>query len=169
MKLETIKKIDKIVVNAGIGKLASQPNFTDKVLPEIIKEFALITGQKPAERPAKKSIAGFKIRAGMIVGLKATLRSSRMRDFLMRVSKVILPRIRDFRGISDNSIDHNGNLTLGIRENIAFPEVNPEASKTNFGVEITIVPKNVKSREEAIEMYKELGIPFKKSEARSKK
>lgn len=164
MKLEFSKKIDKIVVNAGIGKISSQPNFADKILPEIIKEFALITGQKPAQCPAKKSISGFKIREGMIVGLKTTLRSGRMRDFLMKVSKVILPRIRDFRGISDTSIDQNGNLTLGIKENVAFPEVNPEITKTNFGVEITIVPKSVKNREEAIAMYQELGIPFKKND-----
>ena len=157
------RRIEKIVVNAGIGRLATaQPNFNEKVLPELMKDFALITGQKPVVRQAKKSIAGFKIRTGTIVGLKVTLRGQRMSQFLERLAKIVLPRIRDFRGIDLKSIDQNGNLTFGIRENLVFPEVNPEVAKVNFGLEITIVPQSIKSREQAIALYRDLSIPLKK-------
>lgn len=156
------RQIEKIVVNSGIGKLASQSGFSEKVLPELIKDFALLTGQKPAGRPAKKSISSFKLREGQIIGLKATLRGRIMTQFLEKLIKVVLPRIRDFRGLNLTSIDGSGNLTIGIRDNVAFPEINPEVSKTNFGLEITIVPKAVKSRDEAIKLYRDLGIPLKK-------
>jgi len=160
---ESYRKLEKIVVNAGIGRLASQPGFPDKVLPELIKDFALITGQKPSTRPAKKSISSFKLREGQVIGLKVTLRGKRLIQFLDKLTKMVLPRIRDFRGLNLDSIDARGNLTVGIRENIAFPEINPEVSKTSFGLEITIVPKAVKSREEAIQLYRNLGVPIKKS------
>mgnify|MGYP001565454632 CR=1 FL=1 len=165
MKQEIVKKIEKIVVNTGIGKRASQPGFEDKILPDFIKELALITGQKPMTRPAKKSISSFKVREGMIVGLKATLRSKRMADIFEKIVKVVLPRGRDFRGLSDSNVDASGNLNFGIREHYVFPEINPDVSKADFGLEITIVPKSVKSREEAIKVYREMGIPLKKSGA----
>lgn len=163
MEKAEIKKIEKVVVNAGIGRISTLPNFQDKVLPELIKDFALLTGQKPATRPAKQSISGFKIREGAIVGLKATLRGKRMAEFLEKLSRVVLPRIRDFRGLDPKRVDEGGNLSIGIKENVVFPEISPEASKVNFGVEVTIVPKRVKSREEAISLYRDLGIPIKKN------
>ena len=157
-----ISKIEKIVINVGIGRVSALPNF-DKTLPEIVKELSLITGQKPSPRPARQSIATFKLRAGAIIGLKTTLRRNKMRDFLDRLTKTALPRIRDFRGIDLSSIDKQGNLTTGIKEHIVFPEIIGDQSKVNFGLSITIVPKIVKNREEAIKLYRELGIPLKKS------
>lgn len=162
METELSRKFEKIVVNAGIGRLATQANFNKKSLEEVTREFALITGQKPQERPAKQSIAGFKVRAGAIVGLKSTLRRKRMAAFIAKLVKVVLPRIRDFRGIDLKNIDKGGNLTIGIKENLVFPEINPETAKYNFGVEITFVPRSAKSKEKAVGIYKEIGIPFKK-------
>lgn len=153
-------KLEKIVVNVGIGKLSQQPNFEDKILPEVIKELSLITGQKPFICRAKKSIAGFKVRAGQIVGLKVTLRRHRMEDFLSKLINIVLPRVRDFRGINLKSIDSKGNLTIGIKEHTVFPEINPETSKVDFGLEISIV-SNAKNREEAIELFRRIGIPLK--------
>ena len=161
MNVIAIKSIEKVVLNSGIGRLATQPNF-DKVLPEIVKDFALIAGQKPSLRSSRQSISGFKMREGQVVGLTSTLRGKRMADFLEKLSKIVLPRVRDFRGIKDKSVDEGGNLNIGIKENFVFPEINSEVSKINFGVEITLVPKLRQSREEAIKLYKGLGIPFKK-------
>jgi len=157
-----LPRIEKIIVNAGIGRLSQQPNFDDKILPSLIQDLSLITGQKPSICKAKKSISGFKIRAGQIVGLKITLRSRRMHDFLNRLIKIILPRLRDFRGINQKNIDPSGNLTIGFKEHLVFPEINPEISKVDFGLEISIVT-NAKSREETIEFYRRLGLPLKKS------
>ncbi|MBI2025070.1 MAG: 50S ribosomal protein L5 [Candidatus Harrisonbacteria bacterium] len=157
-----IKELEKIVVNTGVGRLSAQPNFKDKVLPSITEDFALITGQKPEHRPARKSIAGFKLREGVIVGLRSTLRKKRMVDFLERIVKVVLPRVRDFRGIDPKNIDNRGNLSFGIKENVVFPEISQDMAKINFGIEVTIVPKSEKNKKEAVGFYKELGIPFKK-------
>ncbi len=154
-------KIKKIVVNVGIGRLSQQPNFEEKSLPELIKELSSITGQKPAITKAKKSIAGFKVREGQAVGLKVTLRRQRMFNFLEKLNKIIFPRLRDFRGINLKNLDAKGNLNIGLREQTVFPEINPESSKINFGMEITIV-SNVKDKEEAIELYRSLGVPLKK-------
>ena len=120
-----------------------------------------MTGQKPVRRPAKKSIAGFKMREGNIVGIMVTLRGVRAYSFLQKLIHTVLPRVRDFRGVSLTGVDTNGNLTIGIKEHIVFPEMSAELSKVNFGLEATIVPK-VPGREEALELYKEIGIPFKK-------
>ncbi|MBI3046614.1 MAG: 50S ribosomal protein L5 [Candidatus Harrisonbacteria bacterium] len=161
MTKEKYKNLEKIVVNTGVGRLSSQPNFEEKILPEVIKEMSFLTGQKPAVRPAKISIAGFKLRSGTAVGLKTTLRKQRMEEFLKKVIRVVLPRVRDFRGLKKESVDKSGNLTIGLKEYLVFPEINSEVAKTNFGLEITIVPK-LKKKEKAMELYKELGIPFKK-------
>ena len=156
-----IPRIVKVVVNSGIGKRSSDPAFAEKILPEIANSFARIVGQKPAMTSAKKSIAGFKIRQGQTVGLKATLRGKRMFDFITRLIAVALPRVRDFRGIDLKSIDKNGNLNIGIKEHIVFPEVDSDAVKFDFGIEVSII-SNAKCREEAIELYRLLGIPLKK-------
>lgn len=163
------QKIEKVVINTGFGRLSSQPNFSDKVLPALTQDFAAITGQKPMARPAKKSISAFKLRQGTPIGLKATLRGKRMTQFLEKVIKVVLPRVRDFHGLTLKNVDTHGNFTFGVKDHLVFPEVAPESSKVNFGVEITVVPKGIKSREEALDLYKKLGVPFKKQEIAKKK
>lgn len=161
MKQDVYSKFEKVVVNVGVGRQSSLPNF-DKILPGITKELATITGQKPAERPAKISISGFKLRQGAVIGLKTTLRGKRMTGFLKKVLGVVMPRIRDFRGIRLTSIDESGNLTIGIKDQFVFPELSMENSSVNFGLELTIVPKVVRNREQAVELYRELGVPFEK-------
>ena len=156
-------KLEKAVVNIGLGRLSTQPNFDDKVLPEIIKEISSITGQKPSSRPAQKSISGFKLREGTIVGLKTTLRGKYMNSLVSKVVNVALPRVRDFRGISTDAIDQNGNLNIGFKEHLVFPEISPEHSKVNFGIQMTLVPKlPMKDKAVALEFYKKMGVPFKK-------
>lgn len=155
-------RLDKIVVNTGVGRLSATPNFEEKVLPEVVKELSLITGQKPAPRSAKQSISGFRLRQGTTVGLKVTLRGKRMIDFLNKLNSTVLPRLRDFRGIALKNVDEGGNLSIGLREQVVFPEIAPEHTKANFGIQITVVPKE-KSRMEAIDLYRELGIPLQKT------
>lgn len=155
-----VPRLQKVVLNVGIGRLSQQSNF-DKILPEIISDISLMTGQKPVITTAKKSIAGFKTRQGQTIGLKVTLRRNKMRDFLEKMINIVFPRVKDFRGIDIKNVDKNGNLTIGIKEHVVFPEINFETLKVDFGVEISIV-SNAKTREEAIELYKLLKIPFKK-------
>lgn len=157
-----ISKIEKVVINSGLGRASQLTHFQEKLLPAIMDEFAQITGQKPAPRGARKSIAGFKLREGSVIGLVATLRGKRMAAFLDKFVKIVLPRVRDFRGIDPKNIDSGGNLTIGIREHIIFPEINAEKSNVNFGLQITIVPQKTLSGEEATAFYKTIGIPFKK-------
>ena len=153
-----IPKIKKVVVNVGIGNFAKD----EKVRNEIAKDLAIITGQKPVPTKSKKAIAGFKIRENMIIGLKTTLRGERMYDFISRLVNIVLPRTRDFSGISPKSVDQGNNLTIGIKEHIIFPEISQENVRKNFGLEITIVT-NSKTREEALELFKLLGFPLKKN------
>lgn len=155
------QEIEKIVVNAGIGRLSQQGQFEEKILPEVNREFSIITGQKAATRLAKKSIAGFKIREGQIIGLKATLRQKRMEDFFARLVNLTLPRVKDFRGLDLTNIDESGNLNIGFKEQNVFPEIDMEKSKVNFGLQVTIVPRK-KNREAAIALYRRLGLPLKK-------
>lgn len=157
------KDLEKIVVAIGVGKLRQNAQFETQILPEITKDLTAITGQKPQQRPAKQSIAGFKLRAGNMVGLRVTLRGARMQDFLSRMVNVALPRVRDFRGISPKQIDNAGNLTIGIREHTVFPEISPEDSKFDFGFEVTLV-SGAKNKEEARTIFEKLGIPFEKEE-----
>ncbi len=159
--MEIKKQIEKIVVNIGIGKLTQRPQFKDKVLPEVIKELSIITGQKPALRQAKKAIANFKTRTGDPVGLQVTLRGTRMEDFFKKLIHLALPRVKDFRGISVDHIDEHGNLNIGFREQYVFPEINIDHSTVNFGLQVTVVPKN-KNREKAVDFYKLSGVPLKK-------
>lgn len=155
------KPIEKIVINIGLGRHSTQPNFKDKVFPEIINEVAIITGQKPSPRPARKAIAGFKTRLGDFIGLQVTLRGKRMSDFLSRLVSLALPRVKDFRGINPKNVDHGGNLNIGFKEQYSFPEIKIEESKVNFGIQVTIVPK-IKNRNKAIDLYRSLGVPLKK-------
>ncbi len=152
---------EKIVVNAGIGRLSQLPQFTEKVLPEIIRDISLITGQKPSPRASRKSIAGFKIREGQVIGLKVTLRKKRMEDFFRRMVWVALPRVKDFRGLNPRVIDQGGTLNIGFRDQYVFPEIDPEESPRSFAFEVTVVPKG-RDREAAIARYRALGVPLRK-------
>jgi large subunit ribosomal protein L5 len=149
-----VPRVTKIVVNVGIGRVSD-----DKDRELIEKHLSLIVGQKPSGRPAKKAIASFKTRKGMVLGLAATLRGRRMYDFLSRFINIALPRTRDFRGIPVSNIDERGNLTIGIREHIVFPEIIGEDVKNIFGLEATLVT-NMKDKEKALEMFKLMGLPF---------
>ena len=158
-----VPRIKKVVVNTGFGRLITEKTSQEKkkLLEDIFHDIALITGQKPVERKAKKSISSFKLKQGEVIGASVTLRKQRMYDFLDRLIHIALPRTRDFRGIDLKSIDKIGNLTIGIKEHIVFPELMEENIKKVFGLEITIVT-NAKTREEAIELYRLLGFPLKK-------
>jgi large subunit ribosomal protein L5 len=154
--------IEKIVVNAGIGRLSQQGGFEEKLLPQVMRDLAAITGQRPEVRRARRSIAGFKIREGQVVGLRVTLRGRRMVDFFERLTTIVLPRVRDFRGVDPASaVDAGGSLNIGFREQLAFPEVNPEEASLIFPLGVTVVPIK-KRRAAALEAYPALGIPFKK-------
>ena len=154
------KTLEKVVINIGVGKARQQANFDDKILPEIEKEIATITGQKASRRPSRKSEAGFKVRAGNIVGLKTTLRGQRMQDFMDRLNNIVFPRVKDFRGIDTKHVDGGGNLNIGLVDQFVFPEIDPNTSKVNFGMQITIVPA-IKNREKIIDTYKSIGVPLK--------
>ena len=153
------QNLEKIVVATGVGKLRQRADFVTNLLPVITKDLTAITGQKPSERPARKSVAGFKIRGGDVVGLKVTMRGKRMNDFLKRLIEVVLPRIKDFHGIDPKNIDRDGNLTIGIKEHIVFPEVNPYEVKFDFGLEVTLVPSK-RGKGDAYDFFKSLGIPL---------
>jgi len=157
-----VPKVEKVIVNTGFGRLAAEKTAEEqkKIQEAILNDLALICGQRPILTLARKSISGFKIRQGMPVGAQVTLRGKRMSDFLERLIHIVLPRSRDFRGIEPRAIDREGNLTIGIREHIAFPEILPEKAKDIFGLEVTVVT-NAKSREEGIELLRLLGFPIK--------
>lgn len=149
-------RILKVVVSSGTGKAK------DKKRNELVAaKLALITGQKASERPAKVSIAQFKMREGDIVGFQVTLRGARMFDFLDKLIHIALPRTRDFRGVNESTVDEMGNMTIGIRENTIFPETSDEDLKDVFGLAITVVT-TAKSKAEALAFFRHLGIPFKK-------
>ena len=151
-----VPKIEKVVVNTGIGQAIKE----EKIQEEISRDLALITGQKPACRPAKKAISAFKTRKGMIVGLMVTLRGQRMYDFLERLINIALPRSRDFRGLPEKSVDQNGNLTIGLKEQIIFPEISAEKARNIFGLEVTVVT-TARSHEEGVVLLKLMGFPVK--------
>ena len=157
-----VPKIIKVSVNSGFGRqIAGKTSDEQKKTYEIVSEdLKVICGQKPVLRRAKKSISSFKIREGMVIGCSVTLRGGKMNDFLDRLIHVALPRSRDFRGIDPKSFDIKGNLTIGLKEQIAFPEVSPEKAKNIFGLEITIAT-NAKNKEEGMALLKFLGFPIK--------
>lgn len=152
-----VPKIQRTVINIGIGSNALKD---DKVQELVSKDLGLITGQKPVPTLAKKAIANFKTRKGMVVGFKVTLRGKKMLDFLSRLINIAIPRTRDFRGLDSKSVDQGGNLTIGIKEHIIFPEISTEDVKRIFGLEVTIVT-NANNREEALELFRLLGFPIK--------
>lgn len=152
-----IPKLVKITINRGLGE-ASQ---NARALESSIAEIATITGQKPVVTRAKKAIAGFKIRKGMPIGVMVTLRSGRMYDFLDRLINISLPRIRDFRGINPNSFDGRGNYTLGVREQIMFPEIDYDSIDQIRGMDVCIVT-TANTDEEGRALLREFGMPFRK-------
>ena len=153
-----IPKLEKIQVSAGLGLNAQNRAYLQKATEEI----RLITGQHPIVTLSKKSIAGFKLRENLEIAAVVTLRKEKMWDFLERFIYLSLPRSRDFQGISPKSIDKNGNLSMGFKEHISFPEIYSEKEKTIFGLEITVVI-NAKNKEEGLELYKLMGFPMKET------
>jgi len=152
-----LPRISKVVINVGIGKIKTNPALFEK----IAQSLASLSGQKPAPRVAKKAIAGFKIRQGEKVGLVTTLRGKRMRDFMIKLANIVLPRTRDFRGLEMKGFDKNANYTLGIPEHLVFPEISPEKAEELFGFSVSIVTtaKNPKEGQALLEAW---GLPFSK-------
>jgi large subunit ribosomal protein L5 len=151
-----IPKIEKVVVNMGMGEAISN----SKILDTAVEELRAVTGQKPVVTKAKKSIAAFKLRQGMNIGAMVTLRGERMYEFLDRLISVALPRVRDFRGISAKAFDGRGNYTLGVREQLIFPEIDFNKVDKTRGMNISIVT-TAKTDEEARSLLKALGMPFR--------
>ncbi|MDP5276893.1 50S ribosomal protein L5 [Chengkuizengella axinellae] len=152
-----VPKIEKIVVNMGVGEAISN----SKVLDSAVEDLQTITGQKPVITKAKKSIAGFKLREGMPIGVKVTLRGDRMYHFLDKLVNVTLPRVRDFRGVSKKSFDGRGNYTLGLKEQIIFPEIEYDQIDKVRGMDIVVVT-TANTDEEARELLTQIGMPFAK-------
>lgn len=152
-----VPRIEKVVVNVGLGEAKDDQKLLDTVVDEIAK----ITGQKPTITRAKKSVSNFKIREGMPIGVKVTLRGALMYEFLYKLINITLPRIRDFRGVSPKAFDGRGNYSLGIREHIVFPEIKIDEVDKVHGLEVTIVTSS-ETDEEAYELLSLMGMPFKR-------
>jgi large subunit ribosomal protein L5 len=152
-----VPQLDKIVINMGVGDAVANA----KALDNAVEELATITGQKPVVTRAKKSIAGFRLREGMPIGAKVTLRGERMYEFLDKLVAVSLPRVRDFRGVSKKSFDGRGNYTLGVKEQLIFPEIDYDKVSKVRGMDIVIVT-TANTDEEARELLTQFGMPFQK-------
>lgn len=152
-----VPKIKKISLNMGVGDAKQDP----KLLENAMNDLMIISGQKPAPTKAKKSISNFKLREGMSVGCKVTLRRLRMYEFLERFISIAIPRIRDFRGLADGSFDGRGNYSVGVKEQIIFPEINVDKIDRIRGLDITFVT-DARTDEEAYELLKAFGMPFRK-------
>lgn len=152
-----VPKIEKVVINAGVGKTLKDAKLLDSIIDNLKK----ITGQAPVKTLAKKSVSGFKIRQNQVVGLMVTLRGKRMYDFLEKLIKAALPRVRDFRGLNPKSFDGKGNYNIGFKEQIVFPETAGEHSDQTFGLEVNI-KTNAGDDRKALALLKSLGFPFHK-------
>ncbi|MFZ5391115.1 MAG: 50S ribosomal protein L5 [Patescibacteria group bacterium] len=150
-------RLNKVVLNIGLGKVLSDV----KQQENAFKTLQRVTGQKPVFTKAKKSISNFKIRQGMVVGVSVTLRGQRMYDFLDRFVSITLPRVRDFRGLSKKSIDKQGNLTIGFKEHVVFPEIRADEIESLHGLEVTIVTSG-QQRDLTLRLFELLGFPFSK-------
>ncbi len=157
-----VPRIQKVVLNTSFGRevVGKTSGEREKLNNLVLQDLSLIAGQMPNLTKSKKSIAGFKLREGLEIGARVTLRKQKMWDFLERLIYLSLPRSRDFKGIDAKSIDKSGNLTIGFREHISFPEIFTEKEKTIFGLEITVAT-NAKNKEEGLKLYKLLGFPMK--------
>lgn len=151
-----IPRVEKVVVNVGIGEAARN----QKLLDSVVEELAAITGQQPVVNRARKSVSNFALREGMPVGVSVTLRKKRMYEFLDRLVSVAIPRVRDFRGLSTRSFDGRGNYTMGVKEQIIFPEVNYDRVEKVHGMDITVVTSTDKD-DEAFALLKAMGFPFR--------
>ncbi len=152
-----IPQLEKIVINLGVGEAVSNP----KALDEAVADLTAIAGQKPVVTKAKKSIANFKLREGMPIGCKVTLRGEKMYEFMDKLVSIVLPRVRDFHGVSATAFDGRGNYTLGIKEQIIFPEIQYDKVNKVRGMDIVVVT-SAKTNEEAKDLLTELGMPFVK-------
>ena len=155
-----VPRIQKVVVNIGMGEAMDNP----KAMEAAVNDLTIITGQKPVMTKARKSIANFKLREGRLIGTKVTLRGDRMWSFLDRLMNTALPRVRDFRGVSGNAFDGRGNYTLGLRDQLIFPEIEYDKIDKLRGMEVTIVT-TAKNDDQARTMLQLLGMPFSKKEA----
>ncbi len=153
--ISQVPKVEKVIVNMGLGEAAANP----KILEKATEELGLITGQKPAIRRARKSVSNFKLREGQAIGAMVTLRGARQWEFLDNLLSVALPRVRDFKGVSPKAFDGRGNYTLGVREQIIFPEVNYDAVERVTGMNITVVT-TAKTDAEGKALLTHLGMPF---------
>lgn len=158
-----VPKFNKVIINVGFGRHNKEKVYIDNVEKTLIR----ISGQKPVFTKAKKSIASFKIREGMTIGAMVTLRGDRMYDFLDKLLNITFPRVRDFRGISENAVDKQGNLSIGFKENSSFPEVRIEDINNIHGLEV-VIDSSAKNKEEGLELYRLAGFPFKKEEPSKK-
>jgi large subunit ribosomal protein L5 len=154
-----VPKITKVVINVGFGRKSQEKAFVESVIESLTR----IAGQKPVQTKAKKAISSFKIRQGMVIGACVTLRGQRMYDFIEKLINITFPRVRDFRGISEKSVDKQGNMTVGFKEHLAFPEIKGDEVENVFGLEVCLAT-TAKTREEGLELFKLLGFPFKKKE-----
>jgi large subunit ribosomal protein L5 len=150
-----VPKLERICINVGVGLATQDPKLVDV----IAKDVENIAGQKPVITKAKKSVSNFKLREGMKIGCKVTLRKQRMYEFLDKLINISIPRIRDFRGVPDKSFDGRGNYTLGIKEHVIFPEINVDNINKLFGMDVTFVT-SAKTDDEALELLKAFGMPF---------
>jgi large subunit ribosomal protein L5 len=154
----SVPRIVKVVINVGAGEAVSNKNVIEKIAEQI----GIISGQKPVITKARKSVAAFKIRQGLPIGVKVTLRGQNMYNFLEKLVKIVIPRLRDFRGISDSTVDQNGNMNIGFSEQTVFPEIEFDTIDKLRGLEVTIVT-NAGDKKIGRLLFEKLGIPFKKS------
>ncbi|MDH4330810.1 MAG: 50S ribosomal protein L5 [Candidatus Moranbacteria bacterium] len=153
----SVPKIEKITINVGTGKFLKE----SEKIKEIQEALAVIAGQAPVKTKAKKAIAGFKTRAGLEIGMKITLRGKKMWDFFDRLINVSIPRTRDFQGIKRSSVGRDGNLNLGIRDHVIFPEIVPEQVKFPFSLQV-VISSTAKTQEEGMKLFELMGVPFNK-------
>jgi len=158
-----VPALEKIVLNVGVGEAIKQP----KALDAVVEELAIITGQQPVKKKAKKSIANFGLRQGQEIGAAVTLRGARMWEFLDRFITIAIPRIRDFRGLGTKSFDGRGNYSLGVKEQMIFPEINYDSIESIHGMDITFVTSTNRD-DEAFALLKELGMPFRTDEKKGR-
>ena len=158
-----IPQLEKIVINVGVGEAIKQP----KALDAVVEELAIITGQQPVRKKAKKSIANFGLRQGQEIGAAVTLRGARMWEFLDRFITIAIPRIRDFRGLGTKSFDGRGNYSLGVKEQMIFPEINYDSIESIHGMDITFVTSTNRD-DEAFALLRELGMPFRTDEKKGR-
>ena len=156
-----VPKIEKIILNVGIGKFIKD----SALVTDIFNSLKAISGQKPVMTKSKKSIAGFKTREGLEIGIKTTLRGKRKWDFLEKLVGAAIPRIRDFHGIKISAVDAGGNLNIGIREHLIFSEISPEQVRTTFGLQVTVVT-TAKNQDQGLALFRFLGVPIEKKESK---